>query len=61
MKQRIVVIGNGMVGHSFLEKLIASEGFENFEVTVFGEEPRKAYDRVYLSSYFSTFTSPTHF
>lgn len=53
MKQRIVVIGNGMVGHSFLEKLIASEGFENFEVTVFGEEPRKAYDRVYLSSYFS--------
>jgi len=53
MKQRIVVIGNGMVGHSFLEKLIASDGFENFEVTVFGEEPRKAYDRVYLSSYFS--------
>ncbi|PLA74963.1 nitrite reductase (NAD(P)H) [Hydrogenovibrio sp. SC-1] len=53
MKQHIVVIGNGMVGHSFLEKLIASEVFGNFEVTVFGEEPRKAYDRVYLSSYFS--------
>lgn len=53
MKQRIIVVGNGMVGHSFIEKLVASPGFENFEVTVFGEESRLAYDRVYLSSYFS--------
>ncbi len=42
-----------MVGHNFVEKLVDSEQFQQFEVTVFGEEPRAAYDRVYLSSYFS--------
>lgn len=52
-KQKIVVIGNGMVGHNFIEKLVASEGYEHFEVHTFCEEPRMAYDRVYLSSYFS--------
>jgi len=52
-KQKIVVVGNGMVGHSFVEKLVASEGRQNYELVVFGEEVRKAYDRVYLSSYFS--------
>lgn len=53
MKQKIIIIGNGMVGHNFVEKLVDSEQFHQFEVTVFGEEPRAAYDRVYLSSYFS--------
>lgn len=52
-KQNIVVIGNGMVGHNFIEKLVASEGYDNFELHTFCEEPRVAYDRVYLSSYFS--------
>ena len=52
-KQKIVVIGNGMVGHNFIEKLVASEGYADFEVHTFCEEPRVAYDRVYLSSYFS--------
>jgi nitrite reductase (NADH) large subunit len=53
LKQTIVVVGNGMVGHSFIEKLVKSAGFEQFDVHVFGEEPRMAYDRVYLSAYFS--------
>jgi len=53
MKQKIVVIGNGMVGHSFIEKLIASDAYGHYEVHTFCEEPRVAYDRVYLSSYFS--------
>ena len=52
-KTKIVVIGNGMVGHSFVEKLVASEYYDNFEVHTFCEEVRVAYDRVYLSSYFS--------
>ena len=53
-KQRVVVIGNGMVGHKFLEQLAAdSTGFAGLEVTVLAEEPRAAYDRVYLSAYFS--------
>ena len=50
-KQRVVVIGNGMVGQRFLEKLAARS--DAFEVTTFCEEPRPAYDRVQLTSFFS--------
>jgi len=48
---RVVVIGNGMVGQRFLEKL-ASRGAD-FELTAFCEEPRLAYDRVQLTTFFS--------
>ena len=41
-----------MVGYKFCEKLIAKAGVGAFEIVVFGEEPRPAYDRVHLSSYF---------
>jgi nitrite reductase (NADH) large subunit len=51
-KIKIVVVGNGMVGYKFCEKLISKPGRENFDVVVFGEEPRVAYDRVHLSEYF---------
>lgn len=51
---RVVVVGNGMVGYKFCEKLVAkSKGDNRFHITVFGEEPRPAYDRVHLSAYFS--------
>ncbi|HEV3224489.1 MAG TPA: nitrite reductase large subunit NirB [Puia sp.] len=49
---KIVVIGNGMVGFKFCEKLI-SRSPHGFEITVFGEEFRPAYDRVHLSEYFA--------
>jgi nitrite reductase (NADH) large subunit len=52
-KQKLVVIGNGMVGHNFLENLMASDIKEAFEVITFCEEPLVAYDRVHLSEYFS--------
>ena len=52
-KQNLIVIGNGMVGHKFLESLVNLEQAEHFNITVLCEEPRPAYDRVYLSSYFS--------
>ena len=48
---KIVVIGNGMVGQRFLEQLV-SRGCD-FDITVFCEEPRPAYDRVQLTSFFS--------
>ena len=52
-KMNVVVIGNGMVGYKFCEKLMAKDkNRERFAVTVFGEEPRVAYDRVHLSAYF---------
>ena len=51
--QNIVVIGNGMVGHKFLESLVAIDDTQSYNITVLCEEPRAAYDRVYLSSYFA--------
>src|SRR6186997_799640 len=50
---RIVVVGNGMVGYKFCEKLIAKASPDQFQITVFGEEIRPAYDRVHLSEFFS--------
>jgi nitrite reductase (NADH) large subunit len=51
--ERIVVIGNGMVGQRFLEQLTGRIGSDAFEITVFCEEPRAAYDRVQLTSFFA--------
>ena len=51
-KKRIVVVGNGMVGHRFLETLIDRGLAPGLDVTVFGEEPLAAYDRVNLSAFF---------
>ncbi len=51
MAGRVVVIGNGMVGQRFLEKL--TQHAPGFDVTVFCDEPRPAYDRVQLTSFFS--------
>ena len=50
---RVVVVGNGMVGYKFCEKLVAKNTHGQFELTVFGEESRPAYDRVHLSEFFS--------
>ena len=52
-KQTLVVIGNGMVGHTFLSDLMASDIKDCYEVITFCEEPRAAYDRVHLTEYFS--------
>lgn len=51
--EKIVVIGNGMVGYKFCEKLRSHDTKNQFSITVFGEEPRPAYDRVHLSAYFT--------
>ncbi|MDO5769715.1 MAG: nitrite reductase large subunit NirB, partial [Psychrobacter sp.] len=48
----MVVVGNGMVGHHFITKAIEQGLHERFDIHVFAEEDRPAYDRVYLSSYF---------
>ncbi len=51
--KKIIVVGNGMVGYKFCEKLLANPEKENYQIQVFGEEPSPAYDRVHLSEYFS--------
>jgi len=51
-KQRVVVVGNGMVGHHFIDQLgNLSDG--QHDIITFCEESRLAYDRVMLSSYFA--------
>jgi len=43
-KRKIIVIGNGMVSYKFCEKLADKiEHRQNWQITVFGEEPRVAY------------------
>ena len=51
-KQKIVVVGNGMVGHHFIDQLVKNNG-DDYQVVTFSEESRLAYDRVMLTSYFT--------
>lgn len=51
-KQQLLVVGNGMVGHHFIEQLVNAGGLDTFAVTVLGAEPDSAYDRVHLSEVF---------
>lgn len=52
-RKTIVVIGNGMVGHRFLEKMLDMDAAGQFRLVTFCEEPRTAYDRVGLTSFFA--------
>ncbi|MGF1686471.1 nitrite reductase large subunit NirB [Photobacterium japonica] len=52
-KQRIVVVGNGMVGHKFIQDMLQHDKARRFDIVTFSEEPRLAYDRVQLSQFFS--------
>lgn len=52
-KYKILVVGNGMVGHKLIENLVQHPDAKSYEVVTFAEEPRLAYDRVQLSKYFS--------
>ncbi|ESA33349.1 nitrite reductase [Leptolyngbya sp. Heron Island J] len=51
-KQTLVVVGNGMVGHRFLELMVEKGGCDRWNLITFCEEPRVAYDRVNLSQYY---------
>ena len=52
-EKTIVVIGNGMVGHRFCEKMVEFDQASQFRIVTFCEEPRAAYDRVGLTSFFA--------
>lgn len=49
----VVVIGNGMVGQRFCEKLVEFDVARQYRIVTFCEEPRAAYDRVGLTSFFA--------
>ncbi len=48
-----VVVGNGMVSHRFCERLLEYDRDRRYSLAVVGEEPRPAYDRVHLTTYFA--------
>ncbi|MEM9155604.1 MAG: FAD-dependent oxidoreductase, partial [Cyanobacteria bacterium P01_F01_bin.33] len=56
-KQTLVVVGNGMVGHRFLQLMVEKGACDRWQLVTFGEEPRVAYDRVHLSQYFEDKTA----
>ena len=52
-KTRLVVIGNGMAGARAVEEVLARGGAEQFEITMFGDEPYGNYNRILLSNILS--------
>ena len=55
-KKQVVVVGNGMASFRFCEKLLEYDARHEYQITVVGEEPLPAYDRVALSSAFESQT-----
>jgi nitrite reductase (NAD(P)H) len=52
-RKKVVVVGLGMVGIAFVEKLIAKDKRRGeYEIAVLGEEKHVAYNRVGLTSFF---------
>jgi len=50
--ERVVVVGAGMVAHRFVESLLSRAGAD-VRVVLVGEEGRRPYDRVALTSFFA--------
>jgi len=48
----LIVVGNGMVGHHLIEQLVGRGALAIYNIHIFAEESRRAYDRVHLSEYF---------
>ncbi|HUE95010.1 MAG TPA: nitrite reductase large subunit NirB, partial [Longimicrobiaceae bacterium] len=50
MKERLVVVGNGMAGARLVEEVVARGGGDRFDIVVFGDEPYGNYNRILLSN-----------
>jgi len=48
-RRRLVVVGNGMSGARAVEELLERGGRDQFDITVFGDEPYGNYNRIMLS------------
>ena len=48
-KRRLVVVGNGMAGARTVEEILERGGGDQFDITMFGDEPYGNYDRIALS------------
>ncbi len=52
-KRKLVVVGNGMAGARFVEEVLSLGGQDQYDITVFGEEPYGNYNRILLSGVLS--------
>jgi nitrite reductase (NADH) large subunit len=48
MKKKLAIVGNGMGTCRLLDELVQRGGAQMYEITVFGEEPGGAYNRILL-------------
>ena len=46
---RLLVVGHGMVAQRLVERLVALDALTRYRITILGEEPLPAYDRVHLA------------
>ncbi len=53
MKQKLVVVGNGMAGARAVEEVLARGGADLFDIVMFGDEPYGNYNRILLSNVLS--------
>ncbi|MFH1496733.1 MAG: FAD-dependent oxidoreductase [Verrucomicrobiota bacterium] len=54
---RLLVVGNGMVGWKFCNLMVRAGLHRRWQITVLGEEPRPAYDRVHLTDHLAATAS----
>ena len=52
-KQKLVVVGNGMAGAGLVEEALAKGGGNQFDISIFGDEPHGNYNRILLSGVLS--------
>ena len=48
-RKRLVLVGNGMAGMAFVEKLV-KQSPDRYAITIYGDEPHPNYNRILLSS-----------
>lgn len=51
--KKLIVVGNGMTGFKFCQKLVEKSLNRLFQIVVVGQEPVVAYDRVHLTDYYT--------
>jgi nitrite reductase (NADH) large subunit len=56
-RESLVIVGNGMVGHRLITTLVDLGATKRYRIVTFCEEPRLAYDRVALSSFYTGMTA----
>lgn len=49
-KKHLVLVGNGMAGVRCIEEILKLGGNEEFEISIFGDEPHVNYNRIMLSA-----------